>query len=198
MPGSTAPPATITDGQLTDCIKLVKAVSYRANNKEFKTKGPGDIRARMKDNGWHAWWYTSTVGGPIKACAFFQYIRQRPISGAAYNYAMCIGFDSSFPMALDADCQTFLNTVVGGTAGDGLLWDCIKNVLGVPFVYLVDAPEKSKAAVYSIRRDTLFVYMQNNSPGANWKMSLDPSDDTNVGIPFWGGDGLDLWKLAPQ
>ena len=197
MPSSTAPPASISDAQLKQCINLVTQVSYRAKNKEFKQRGPADIRARTNDNGWHTWWYSTTAGGPINACAFFQYIRMRPIAAKVYNYAMCIGFDNSFPMGSDADCQAFLNTVVGGTSGDGLLWDCIKNVLQVQKVYVVDAPELAAAALYNARRDRLFSYMQQKSPGAKWSMTLDPKNDTNVGNSFWGGDGLNLWTLTP-
>ena len=196
MPGSTAPPASISKPQLQACIKLVTQVSYRAMNKEFKNHGPGDIVARMNDNGWHTWWYSSTAGGPPTACAFFQYIRSRQISAGVYNYAMCIGFDTTkFPMNSDADCQTFLQTVVGGTAGDGLLWDCVKNVLKVPQVYCVEAPELATAAAYSARRDRLFSYMQLHSPGSNWKMTLETNNNTPINS-IWGDD-VNLWILAP-
>ena len=196
MPSSTAPLANITDAELTQCISLVKQVSYRAKHKEFQNRGTADIRLRMQDNGWHTWWYSSTAGGPINACAFFQFIRMRKISANVYNYAMCIGFDKSFPMNSDSDCQAFLNTVVGGTAGDGLLWDCVKNVLNVPKVYAVEAPESANAVPYNVRRDRLFHYMQNNSPGANWSMTLAASDK-NQSKSFWGGNSLNLWTLAP-
>jgi hypothetical protein len=112
---------------------------------------------------------------------------------------MCIGFDFStaFPMNSDADCQSFLNTVVGGTVGDGLLWDCIKNVLNANKVYAVEAPELAQAALYSARRDRLFAYMQQNSPGAHWKMTLDLADTGVDDMLFWGGTGLNLWTLTP-
>ena len=62
-------------------------------------------------------------------------------------------------MNSDADCQTFLQTVVGGTAGDGLLWDCVKNVLKVPQVYCVEAPElETAAAVYAAQGPIVQLY----------------------------------------
>jgi hypothetical protein len=199
MLGWTASKTTgsITDGQLKACIELVVEVSHRAKNKEFKNRGVPDIRARMNDNRWTTWWCANSANDTIKACAFFQNLRYRTNAGVI-PYAMCLGFHSSFTMATDGDCTTFLSTVVGGTAGDGLLWDCVKNVLNVPFVYLVDAPEKAVPAKYNARRNYLFGFMQSTPPaGANWKLTLDKPNDSNVTHPFWG-HRVDLWQLAPQ
>lgn len=190
MTGWTCPPTVISDTDLAACIKLVKGVSHRGNTKDFaKSSALQKIRDRMADNGWCTWY--QKIGGTINACCFFQYLRQR-----SNNFALCLGFDKSvFPMNTDAECKSFLATVGGNGNGDGLLRDSIKNVLRAPFVYVVDMPQTAAAAHYSRARDNLFVYMQTSSPGSNWTMTLDASD-TNVYFPFWGGSGLDLWKLT--
>jgi hypothetical protein len=181
-----------TDPELKDCIKLVKAVSDRANRNDFKKSDVVIvplIHKREGDNGWLTWIHKS--GGKIDACAFFQHMKIR-----GGNDAMCIGFDKTvFPMISDNDCITFLNTMMGNANQDGLLRDFFLHTLPQPFVYVVDMPLTAASAKYNLLLNNLFVYMQNNSPGTNWSMTLDPSD-TNVINPFWGGSGLNLWKLT--
>jgi hypothetical protein len=187
MPGWTNPPTNISDSDLDACIKLVRAVSYRAKSYDLAKSNVGKrIRDRVQDNQWHTWWHQN--GGGIDACCFFQLMHSRN-----NNYAMCIGFDKHvFPMQTDADCLSFLNTVAGNGNGDGLLRDCVKNVLQVPFVLVVDQPLTSSAASYNQRLNTLFAYMQTNTPGSNWSLA---QVEQNSDDDFWGGSGLNVWQL---
>jgi hypothetical protein len=191
MPDLTSSARTIADDDLKKCIKLVKAVSDRANKRDFgnsETVNVGRIRQRESDNGWLTWFHTS--GGNIDACCFFQDMLLRP----GFK-AMCLGFDKNvFPMANDNNCVNFLNTVTG-TGSDGNLRDFFLHTLPSPSVYVVDMPLTASSAKYNQLLNNLFVYMQNNSPGVNWSMTLDPSD-TGVDSDFWGGSGLNLWKLT--
>jgi hypothetical protein len=184
--GTTCPPSKITDADLTTCMNLMSAVSYRAKMNDFDQNDcVGRIRKRMSDNGWHTWYYKNS-GGAITACCFFQYMRTHN-----NNYAMCVGFDTNaFPMQSDQNCATFVNTVAGGGNGDGLLYDCIKNVLNVKLVNIVKIPLTGAASIYNTRLDTLFVYMQNN-PTNNWSLVQDGTFNS----AFWGGNNLVLWQL---
>lgn len=192
MPNLTSRRPTVSDTDLEACIKLVKAVSNQANTHDFNKSDSvnvGNIHKREKKNGWLTWLHRS--GGNIDACAFFQFMLSR--NG---NYAMCMGFDKNvFPMLTDNDCITFINTVAGNGHGDGFLRDFFLNVLPSPSVYVVDQPLTLLGAKYNQQLDNLFLYVQSHSPGPNWSITLDPSD-TGVDNDFWGGNGLNLWKLT--
>jgi hypothetical protein len=192
MPDLTSRPTTITDDDLKKCVKLVKAVSDRANGHDLKQSENVIVKRihdRMLDNGWLTWFHKS--GTKIDACAFFQDMLLRP----GFK-AMCLGFDKTpFPMDTDAHCVDFLNTVMGN-GNDGLLRDFFLHTLPQPSVYVVDMPLTAASAKYNQLLNNLFVYMQTNSPGTNWSMTLDPDNDTGVDSDFWGGSGLNLWKLT--
>jgi hypothetical protein len=198
MPAVMCPPTAISDDDLKTCIKLVKAVSDRANKHDLARGSVlKQIKDRSSDNGWHIWYHKN--GGGIDACCFFQLMLSQN-SG----YAMCIGFDKkSYPMQSDSQCSSFITTMAGSGSGDGFLRDSILNVLNVTFVYLVDMDETPQAAQYSQARDKLFNYMQQQGSGTGWTLTqVIPSSVFRAG--FWGGDtdvngnviGLTLWRLG--
>jgi hypothetical protein len=196
MPGQPTPTPSISDTDLTTCINLVKAVSDRANTHDFMNvpTAIGLIHQRGGDNGWNTWLHRNATTGNIDACCFFQYMRSMA-QGSSIPYAMCVGFDENvFPMQkYPDDCENFVNTVAGGVDGDGLLHDFIKNVLNVQFVYVVYLPPPTAAAAfYNEQLTNLFHYAQSNR-GANWSMASVANGSVN--LPFWGGNGLSLYKL---
>jgi hypothetical protein len=181
--GSTSPQDHLSRHDLDTCIGLVKGVSSRARSKDLNANNHPHqkIRARVHDNGWHTWFYKDD-GGNLVACCFFQLLRSR------HAYSMCVGFNTTaFPMVTNQNCTDFLNAVVGGVTGDGLLYDCIKNILGVSFVYVIlignlsSDPELNK----------LFTYMQDpqSPPHPMWSWGV----AQNATIPRYGA--VTLWPL---
>jgi hypothetical protein len=191
------------DPDFQTCIKLVRKVSYQAQNFEYGTKDDntsiGHIKQRMKNNNWWATWIPPS--GPVDVCAFFQ----RSVL-KNQDYVMCVGFDDSYLSTTDPDPQKFITRAAGNGSGDGFLADFIYQLTPNHYVYVVDMPLSTPDAVsYNTRLNNLFTYAQTH-PTALWSFSPpDPTNnDTNQDDIFLAsgnpdptaGTGLNFWKLT--
>jgi hypothetical protein len=170
-------------------------VSYRAYSNDFaaaKGERRGNIRHRMSDNGWNTWYHLN-AGNQPDICCFFQYM------GRHQDYAMCIGFDTTYTMATTDLCASFVS-MLAGTGKDGLLRDYIAN--GLPgnqqkkYVYVVDEPQNAVGAAYNYRLSSLFAYMQQTGSGTGWSLALPTTLTQVTSRPFWGNGPLNIWKLT--